>query len=243
MYFFVFDTTPCYNISFAFTLYLPFRILVECALLEIMEESMHDLEENVKRVDIDPDGDLILVLEATELKVSSKALSLASKVFKAMFKPGFKDGNTMRAGKGSLFSIHLPDDDTDAMSTICKIIHYKPDPISEVSIDTVKDVAIAADKYDCIQSISLWFATCMSHFREADAAELAQKLLFPAFIFDDPVAFQDITKTTVYSLKGFKNPRSLFSRKVTYGVDPEIRTLLPKNLLGKSSHEIDVVYS
>ena len=48
-----------------------------------------------KNITIDPDGDVVLVLEGAQLQVSFKALSLASKVFKSMFGPYFAEGNAI----------------------------------------------------------------------------------------------------------------------------------------------------
>lgn len=49
---------------------------------------------------IDPEGDIVLIVgqddNATDLRVSSKALSLASPVFGALFKPKFREGVEMR---------------------------------------------------------------------------------------------------------------------------------------------------
>lgn len=59
---------------------------------------------------VDPDGDIILVIGLAEdihdvsIQVSSKVLSVASKVFKAMFSRNFKGGNEMAAAKGN---VHL----------------------------------------------------------------------------------------------------------------------------------------
>ena len=196
-----------------------------------MEDHGHSLEESVKRVDVDADGDLILVLGVVQLKVSSKSLSLASNVFKAMFKQGFTEGNAMHTRSTNLPSIKLPDDNVDAMTTICRMIHHNPDHTSTISIDRIKDVAITADKYDSIMALSPWSALCMNTFREVGATILAKNLLFPAFAFNDHFFFQDVTRQMVYSLRGFKQLRKVFSRTVTYGIEPEIRYLLPEYLL------------
>lgn len=46
---------------------------------------------------MDPDGDLIIKCSDVRFLVSSKALSLASPVLRAMFTPGFKEGLALRA--------------------------------------------------------------------------------------------------------------------------------------------------
>lgn len=51
-----------------------------------------------ERVIVDDDGDVDLLVgpEETRLRVSSKVLTLASKVFSAMFSDRFKEGNALR---------------------------------------------------------------------------------------------------------------------------------------------------
>ena len=120
-----------------------------------MGEPMDHLLDTMIAIEIDADGDLILILGAGRLKVSSKILSLASNVFKAMFKQGFKEGNTMHNNIGALQYIELPDDDFHAITFMCRIIHHNPLRLSKCSIDEITDLAIVADKYDCTAAISL----------------------------------------------------------------------------------------
>lgn len=46
-------------------------------------------------LNIDPSGDVALVLGETSLRVSSKVLSVASPVFRAMFGPYFQEGESL----------------------------------------------------------------------------------------------------------------------------------------------------
>lgn len=46
----------------------------------------------MSQISVDPDHNTILRLNGSDLLISLKALSLASPVFKAMFKPHFKEG-------------------------------------------------------------------------------------------------------------------------------------------------------
>ena len=70
---------------------------------------------------MDPEGDVILVLGDVGLQVSSKVLSVASPVFKAMFGPHFAEGQG-QASSMKPRRIKLHDDDVEAMKVLCKYI-------------------------------------------------------------------------------------------------------------------------
>ena len=65
---------------------------------KFLEVQMDDLEQTEIRtkVEIDPDGNVLLLLDGLELKVFSKVLSLASRVFKAMFSSHYAEGNELK---------------------------------------------------------------------------------------------------------------------------------------------------
>ena len=105
---------------------------------------------------IDPEGDVIIVYEHSGLRVSSKVLSLASPVFKALLGPGFREGNLERSTASSL-KLEFSEDDAIAMTILLKIIHFSPEVYSSQYVskqgagcyDLFRDVAIIADKYCC----------------------------------------------------------------------------------------------
>ena len=72
---------------------------------------------------MDPEGDVILMLDGCELQVSSKILSLASPVFKAMFGPRFAEGQGCASTKESR-RVKLSEDDAEAMSILCEFIQH-----------------------------------------------------------------------------------------------------------------------
>lgn len=74
------------------------------------------------------------------VRVPSKVLSLASKLFKVMISRHFREGTELSTAdryvqprrraelitkSSSLYEVPLPDDDPDAMAIICKLIHHK----------------------------------------------------------------------------------------------------------------------
>ena len=115
--------------------------------------------------DCDPAGDLVLKVgsgdEATLIRVHSKVLSLASPVFAAMLSPRFAEGKTLEDNKGTVDSptaINLPDDDPEAMSLICRILHFKEDAAQQPCYQrfTMMRLAQVCEKYDMSRTLSPW---------------------------------------------------------------------------------------
>ena len=127
--------------------------------------------------DCDPAGDIVLKLgsgdEATLIRVHSKVLSLASPVFAAMLSPRFAEGKALEDNKGmadSTTTIDLPDDDPEAMSLICRVLHFKDDAAQRTTYPSVLLMALAVlcDKYNMSRGLSSWSRICMEKFnREA----------------------------------------------------------------------------
>ena len=115
--------------------------------------------------DVDPGGDLVLKLgpvdEPILIRVSSKVLSLASPVFAAMLSPRFAEGQALDDIKGmvdSTTTIDLPDDNPNAMSVICKTLHFQEDAAQRISYqpDILMGLAVICDKYNMLRALSSW---------------------------------------------------------------------------------------
>lgn len=81
-----------------------------------------------KSIIIDPSGDIYLVVEtgssSKELQVSLKILLVASSVFQTMFKSDFREGLELHSDLNPT-PTSLPDDDGDALTTVCRVVHYR----------------------------------------------------------------------------------------------------------------------
>src|SRR5664279_2337817 len=114
------------------------------------------------KITVDPDHDIALRLgNGDDVLVSSKALSLASPVFEAMFKPHFKEGVQHHLQLGEAVIIPLPEDDPEATTLFCQITHHRsqnlrktPNPLC------LENLAILCNKYICSGSVvsygALW---------------------------------------------------------------------------------------
>ncbi|KAI9882231.1 MAG: hypothetical protein M1823_006025 [Watsoniomyces obsoletus] len=92
------------------------------------------------------DSDELEVTVDVEVLVSSKHLSLASPVFKAMLRGSFRE--SVKLANTKEVEVRLPDDDADIMLLMLKVIHHHWRSASR-SIDfvTIKNVALMVDKY------------------------------------------------------------------------------------------------
>ncbi|CAD6448668.1 a3938c3d-7df9-4018-8993-d9c3dc00e44b [Sclerotinia trifoliorum] len=91
--------------------------------------------------------------------VSSKHMSLASPVFKAMLQGGFREGIELKTtGK---VEVPLPDDDPAAMRILINIIHGRMNSVPlNIDLELFTQMAILADKYQCTEVVrpfpSIW---------------------------------------------------------------------------------------
>jgi hypothetical protein len=106
---------------------------------------------------IAPAGDIVLVVgtESRRLLVLSTVLKKSSKVFAALLGPKFLEGQISSSSQPK--EISLPDDDATAMSDMCHLLHNSQvkDLIESPSADRILALAVAVDKYDCVDALQL----------------------------------------------------------------------------------------
>ena len=179
------------------------------------------------RIDLDPYGDVIFVLKDVEIKMSSKALSLASPVFKALLRPTFSEGQALRDGKTA--RIEFPDDDTEAMKAICKCAHFQPEDPSNVTEKWLVNLAMLVDKYDCLGATRCFGALALASISiKLDQTLSDGHLLLPAYVLDDYVSFQRITKRLVFEVNGVGQAHATACS--VYGLSEDMKQLLPAGL-------------
>ena len=190
-----------------------------------------------KNIIIDPDGDVVLVLEGAELQVSSKVLSLASNVFKAMFGPYFAEGKATTSNHPC--RVNLSEDDPELMAILCNILHHRTQSVArKPELHFLEQLAILIDKYDCSDSLRSWTQLWLIVlYTEAEDRSAVGRLLYPAFIGDDAQAFQKITRTMVLEV-GSNTHSGLYT---PYQIKSEIQGLLPDGLLGKLTSTVQLL--
>ncbi|QYT00376.1 BTB domain-containing protein [Trichoderma simmonsii] len=163
-------------------------------------ETPNDTQTNTI-VEIAPDGDLILIVgpEEAKLHVDSMMLRAASKLFSAMFGPNWKEGRDLLNGD-RLTEIPLPEDNAAAMKIICSVIHHQRSEVPRtLAAGDVLAVAVAADKYDCVEALELasdrWLRP------SGDEAGNLMLLTAAAYLFQNAQAFKELTKALILDYK------------------------------------------
>lgn len=212
------------------------------------------------RVVIDPDGDLLLQFhqeplqentsnentkkrkksKTLELVVSSKVLSLASPMFKAMLDGRFKEGIELAENKPSSQPYTLTlSDDGEAATILASILHFNlPGLPEKPSPACLEKLAFLCDKYQCVNAMKycgrLWLRDwlpeygCEDHGCEGYVHDLCRLLVF-AYVADLPNEFVDIAWKLLLCHKGpFLSP---YTQAIILMDHP----LLPHDLARKSN--------
>ena len=198
------------------------------------EQGTQGVQKHERNVVIDRDGDVYLELPDLELRVSSKALSMASKVFTAMFSSNFQEG--LHLAERETCRIPLPEDDLTAMRALCKLMHHQElsSPDSEMTACFLRKVAILADKYACKGAVKFWADVWIGRLTgklrgtPEDEKDIVNLLLI-AYILDLSPQFTAITKRMVY----WAPKCSSLLCKRGWPVDSEVQGYLPQGLIGE----------
>ncbi|KAF2675684.1 hypothetical protein K458DRAFT_324012 [Lentithecium fluviatile CBS 122367] len=153
-------------------------------------------------IKIAADGDVILVVgpKAVELRVHSLFLKVASKPFSAMLGPDWKEGDEM-IGRDGPVELPLPEDKAATMELICAIIHHRNERIpSTLPALNVLEIAVTADKYDCIDALK--FASQSWFCPDGHDTDDLMFLTASAYLFRNAQAFKEITKAMILSHSG-----------------------------------------
>ena len=149
---------------------------------------------------LDDEGDIILAVGPTgahRITVSSKILCLASGVFKAMMKPRFREGLSLRSAENPTAEpvvIVLPDDNPLATLTLCQLLHFQTDMVESYP-DATKLLALAifCDKYNCAGAIRYATETWLTMLVDSADVSSLKQLLIATNLLDSAVMFGRVT--------------------------------------------------
>ena len=159
-------------------------------------------------VDVAAEGDVILTLQHSRLRVSSVILASASPVFKVMLGPVFLEGQDFR---GAQYPKEIPlEDDSSAMTRLCFLLHHKRDPQDPTShsISLLDDaeglfaLAVVEDKYGSIDAVRMAGDSLLSYFAYNSVSTFmaTQALLYfigTAYILEDQRQFALYTRRLI----------------------------------------------
>jgi hypothetical protein len=174
-------------------------------------------------------GDIMLVIEdgthkQLKLQVNSCILASTSKVFRALFRGCFAEGEAIRSGTREVYM----NDDPTPMLALCQLLHLKTvEPAVKVS--GLIDFALLVDKFDCVEALKHATDGILGQFdSEAYCDTLNHDLIASAHILDQPTHFRRFTKTLVRCSASHYRP----------DLDPRLQDLtiehLPASFMSKS---------
>ena len=157
----------------------------------------------------DIQGDVTLIAQKYEILVSSLVLSTASCVFKAMFRPNFREGMDLAENRSC--RVPLPDDDPDALVQFCAILHEPEKSLCQGWLVShgetprlLKAMATLANKYQCVGQIYTWARKGL-YVMMNDDVDIDPKgclnLLYAAYTFNVSCQFNLITEYMIYSTR------------------------------------------
>lgn len=149
---------------------------------------------------LDDEGDVMLVVGRSEpcrIRVSSKILSLASDVFKAMFSPRFREGSSLRSAENRSTEpmiIDLPEDDPAAMLSLCQLLHCQIDMLDpHPDVMTLLSLATVCDKYNCVPALRYPSHIWLNPLVDFTGANNLNDLLVASYLFDCAEVFTKVT--------------------------------------------------
>jgi BTB/POZ domain len=161
-----------------------------------MDEKTPDIEDSVGvKSDLerfDPEGNVLFNLNdgAQSFVVSSKILSLASPVFKALLAPHFSEGTKLAESGYTEISVY--DDEPSAMNTMMSILHYQgANDLNKADPKEIAALAICCNKYDCVKPIRPWIESWLHRHPSTSSVEDYGFILLAAHLFRSSELFSD----------------------------------------------------
>ncbi|RLL94683.1 hypothetical protein CFD26_104925 [Aspergillus turcosus] len=137
------------------------------------------------------------------MRVSSKHLSLASPVFEKMFHGLWKEAQCLHAGH---VEIEMDWQNMDAMLILMNVIHgHGPDIPRKVNLETLTEISILVDYYNCHEAINLASVLWIWHLRAGMAKEFCDDIvrwIWISWVFRLVDIFRSATYCAVTQSKG-----------------------------------------
>ena len=178
---------------------------------------------------VDPSGDVELVAingdDSKTFCVSSHAMRLASPIWRAMLDQanGFKEASF---GKEP---VKVHDDDPQALFIVLLASHLEfLDVPAKVEFDTLIEICVVVDKYDCIGVLSPWLPRWVSQWAtESHISENGPECSFVAWVTGN----EEIFKRTTYQI--LITCKTNDSNKCISGSGDVLDDVLPPGVSGK----------
>ncbi|KAF5557800.1 hypothetical protein FMEXI_538 [Fusarium mexicanum] len=160
---------------------------------------------------VEDDGDSEFAEETPDvvrMRVSSKHLTFASKVFRAMLQGSWSEGSSSSSPRGSPRQVATSDWDAKALAIVLDTIHGRFLQIpKDINLFLLARIATIVDYYQCYESmepiINLWTSR---NFFERETLEPYSKIsllrLYVAWVFENDVLFTAVARRVLSYSKG-----------------------------------------
>jgi hypothetical protein len=149
---------------------------------------------------IDEDGDMIITISQSSFLVSSKAISLASPVFRAKFK---KSRQQESPSSGRLRKFSLPEEDREAFVIFCNIAHHRIEALPKnVDIAGLYEITLFIQKYRCASAMAERCSGWIQHASKGAPPEDLWDLLLLAYLLDSQKYVSRISRMLVSMREG-----------------------------------------
>ena len=165
-----------------------------------LSDRADEQQPNSMRTTVDPEGDLVLLVEDKELLVSRNVLCLSSSVFRAMLRKGspFLESTNKTTSSDGLRQVRLEDDDFEILSIVANVIHVQHDKVpTEVPFGVLDTLAAVCDKYDLRKCLGLWLQKWSEPYLDKISNPGYERWLFIAMVFRNGPIFSAISKRLI----------------------------------------------
>ena len=147
---------------------------------------------------IDPAGDLKLLVkhhgQDRNFQVSSKAMSLASPVWRTMLDPS----GPFREAKPDNGEIAFPEDDAEALLVLLLAAHLRYQEVPQtLKYEQLLNLCIVCDKYDCVGLLRPWISKWETALKPLADHPGHEEWLFIAWTTGDETAFKRLARRLV----------------------------------------------
>ena len=100
-----------------------------------------------------------------------------------MFDGRFAEGAALSSASPRV--VALPDDDADAVTTVCKIIHVQTADVATTTTPTkLADIAVVCHKYDCVDVVRAWSLLWIADIMQKPTSADFEKILVATYLLD-----------------------------------------------------------
>lgn len=136
------------------------------------------------------------------MKVSSKAMSMASPVWRAMLDPKGR----FRESQPGNDEIDFPDDDAEALLILLLAAHLRfQDVPQELYYEQLLKICVACDKYDCVSLVRPWISRWQARQIHHAGQDYYEDWIFIAWTVGDQETFERIGRRFVKTCRTGSN--------------------------------------